>query len=237
MTDLDEYFNIQKYIFWKQEQKIDWDRLLLSHYCHDHGIVPWQSAMSLIGGLCRDAADAAVGLMANVLGHISYAHGRMCSLFSTNMDGTWANHATIWANCAAIRACERNLRIATGTAIAPCTPWGRRPLGFYQSALQTIAFTASGLGYAWIAGGSGFETVKLGELMEAAAGMKKEKANQIVLKMLKKFQEKVNTLDEIPDDVADIQDIYDLETVRPREDYLDAFYRIRDELVGLGMPG
>ncbi|MCP4646932.1 MAG: monomethylamine:corrinoid methyltransferase, partial [bacterium] len=55
------------------EQKIDWDRLILSHFCKDRGIVPWQSAMCLIGGLCRDAADAAVGLIANVLGHMSFA--------------------------------------------------------------------------------------------------------------------------------------------------------------------
>ena len=219
------------------EQKIDWDRLLLSHFCQDHRIVPWQSAMSLIGGLCRDAADAAVGLMANVLGHISYAHGSMCSLFPTNINGSWANHATIWTACAVNRACERNLHIATGTAIAPHTPWGRRPEGFFQSVLQAIAFTASGLGYAWIAGGSGFESAKVGEVMDATAGMKKEKANRIVQQMLKKFDEKVKAIGTIPDGPADIQDIYDLETVKPREDYLDAFYRIRDELVDLGMPG
>ncbi len=219
------------------EQKIDWDRLLLSHFCHDQGIVPWQSGMSLIGGLCRDSADAAVGLMANVLGHISYAHGRMCSLFPTTMSGSWANHATIWTTCAVARACARNLHISTGTAIAPHTPWGRRPEGFIQTVLQAIAYTASGLGYAWIAGGSGFETARLGDVMDAAAGMSMEKANQITLKMLKKFDEKAKAIGTIPDGPAEFQEIYDLETVKPKEDFLDAFNRIRDELADLGMPG
>ncbi len=219
------------------EQKIDWDRLLLANFCEDQGIVPWQSAMSLLGGLCRNAADAAVGLMANVLGHMSYAHGPICSLFPTNINGTWSNHATIWALSAACQACKRNLGIAVGTAIAPHAPWGRRPIGLYQTVIQSIAYTVSGLDYAWIAGGGGFEAAYLGKTMEASVGMDKEKANRIVLNMLTAFQEKVKKMNKQPEAESEIEEIYDLKTIKPKQDYIDEVYRIRDELVNLGMPG
>lgn len=217
------------------EQKIDWDRLILTHFCLDRGIVPWQSAMSLIGGFCRDAADASVGLIANVLGHMSYANGPMCSLFPTEIDGTWASRPTIWAVCAAARASERNIRVAIGSAIVPTISWGRRRLGFYQEAVQGVAYTASGLSYAWLAGGAGVEACMIGEVMNATAGMKPEKAEHAAQTIMNQLEEELGR-HEAPSDVLPFEQIYDRKTVKPKQGYLDAIHRAKEELVDLGMP-
>jgi len=115
------------------EQKIDWDRLLLAKFCRDQGIVPWQSAMSMIGGFCRHGADAAVGLVANALGQLSYGNGPMCSLFPTNLDGTWATRDCIWAVGAAARASELNVRLAIGSAVCSSYEWGGTVAGVISS--------------------------------------------------------------------------------------------------------
>ena len=72
------------------DQKVNWERFVLAYFCQQRGIVPWQSAMAMIGALCRNGAEAAVVLVASVLGHLSYGHGPICSVFPTHIDGSWA---------------------------------------------------------------------------------------------------------------------------------------------------
>ena len=106
------------------DQKINWERLLLAQFCEQRGIVPWQSAMAMIGALCRDGAEAAVALVANILGHLSYGHGPICSVFPTHIDGTWATRDCIWAVSGAARASERNIGLAIGSGVVGSMEWG-----------------------------------------------------------------------------------------------------------------
>jgi methylamine--corrinoid protein Co-methyltransferase len=217
------------------DQKIDWERLILAHYCKDRGIVPWQSAATLLGGLCRDAADASVAMIASVLGHMSFANGPMCNIFPTTIEGTWSNRETIWAICASARASERNIRIAFGGTPVSSYIWGRRDLGFYLSAVQTVAFTACGMSYAWLAGGCGAEAVMMGRAMKEAAGTKREKANAIAQTIMNKAEEEISKRGE-PAEFLEFAETCDLKTAKPKQEFLDMMNRTMDELVNLGMP-
>lgn len=214
------------------EQKINWNQLIMAQFCQDQGIVPWQSSMSLIGGLCRNAADAAVGMVANMLGQLSYAHGPLCSIFTNHMDGKFGTPQTIWATSAAMRASERNVKIAIGGC---ARGKGTRPiLGLLQSTAQAIASTASGLEYLWIAGFTGMEARFIGEAMDATAGMDREKANELVKAIMAQVEAKFG--DEVKVKTSYFPELYDIETVKPKPEYEAALNQAKDELARIGVP-
>ncbi|MBW2602534.1 MAG: monomethylamine:corrinoid methyltransferase [Deltaproteobacteria bacterium] len=215
------------------EQKLDWARLILAQFCQDRGIAPWQSAMSMIGGLCRDASDTAVVLVANLLGQLAYARGPMCSLFTNHMDGSWGTPSALWAYSAAARASERNIRVCIGGVAACTTGLGMIEAQLLHAAAIAVLNTASGMSYCWIAGPNGLDARLLGEIMDVTAGMKPEKANELIKAILAK-------VDEVEEGEAMLQvpfpDMYDVKTVRPKPDYEAMMMRAKDELARLGVP-
>ncbi|MFO8101331.1 MAG: monomethylamine:corrinoid methyltransferase [Dehalococcoidia bacterium] len=215
------------------EQKVDWTRFILSQFCQDRGIQPWQSSMSMIGGLCRDAADTAVGLVANMLGQLSYAQGALCSFFTNHMDGTWGTRPCQWAYSAAARASERNIKVCIGGVAAPNMDIWLMEEALIHATASALINTASGMSYLWIGGPSGLDTRFIGEAMKATAGMEREKVNDLAQKMLA-------IMDETQPKEMKFQipfpDMYDLQTVKPRPDYESMLLRAKDRLARLGVP-
>ena len=107
------------------DQKVNWERFSWPSSASNEGIVPWQSAMAMIGALCRNGAEAAVALVASILGHLSYGHGPICSVFPTHIDGTWATRDCVWAVSGAARASERNIGLAIGSCVVGSMEWAR----------------------------------------------------------------------------------------------------------------
>lgn len=214
------------------EQKIDWTRLIMAHFCQERGITPWQSAMSMIGGFCRDAADNAVVLTANMLGQISYGHGPISSLFSSLMDGSFGTRDTIWAVCAAARASERNVRVATGACLPGSDHRKGTQTGVYISAAEAVAYTACGLSYAWVAGGTGLEARLIGEVLDATAGMDKGKANGLV----KAIMEKADSLLGKEPPMVHFTEKYDVKTVKPLPEYETKMMQVKEDLARMGIP-
>jgi hypothetical protein len=214
------------------EQKLDWTRLILSKFCEDNGITPWTSCVSVLGGLCRDGADVAVGIIANLLGQLSYGHGSLASMFTNHLDGTYADAPTIWAFSGACRASERNIRVPIAAVCAPNANVGRTATGFYQGAAVTIANTASGFSYAWIAGGSGPEARFFGDVMKATAGLKPDEAVPLIKACLDASKASAS-----PDDrLIEFPEVYDLKTGDPTPEFVGTMDRVRDDLVKLGVP-
>ncbi len=216
------------------ELKIDWDRLLLANFCESTGIRPWQSAMTLIGGLCRDGADAAVSLVASMLAHMSYAHGPTCSVFPTNIDGTWGTRSTIWSAAAAMRASERNIRLATGSGTVGSYNWAGSKIGVLQSAAQALVYTASGFSYSWLSG-SPLEALLMDEIMGIATKMERE----AVVELANTLMTKIDALQETGQPRQEIicfTDIYDLKTIQPKPDHQQMFDEAKEELIKLGVP-
>lgn len=225
-------YNTQIGIHILPEQKIDWSRFLLAQYCEIKGIEPWQSSMSCIGGLCRDAAEVAVTMVANALGQMSYAHGSTMSYFPSHLDGTWATRDSHWAFSAAARASERHLGVAVGTSISGDVKAWRTPLTLWQSAGVVVTAVPSGLSYAWIAGHTGLEARLIDQLMRACTGLPAERANELAQKIMRKVDEILPTVNkQVPFPMA-----YDLDTVRPKPEYEAGMLRVMDELAHLGMP-
>ncbi len=229
---LREPYNTQIGIHIMPEQKLDWSRLLLAQFCEQRGIEPWQSSMSCIGGLCRDAADTAVGMVANALGQLSYARGTTMSYFPSHLDGTWATRDSHWAFSAAARATERNMKLAVGTSISGDVKTWRTPVTLWQSAAVAAVSVASGLSYAWIAGHTGLEARLIDEIMKITSGMEPEKVNELAQKIMVKVDELLPTVEK----QNPFPEVYDLQKVKPKPEYEAGLLRVKDELARLGMP-
>ena len=227
-----DHFNTQIGIHIMPEQKLDWSRFLMAQYCEIAGVEPWQSSMSCLGGMCRDAAEVAVVMVANALGQMSYAHGGSMSYFPSHLDGTWATRPSHWAFSGAARASERHLGLAVGTSISGITPAWRTPLTLLQSAAVVVTSVASGLSYAWIAGHTGLEARLIGQMMKGCAGMPAQRANEIAQKIMLKVDE---LLPKVTDPLS-FPEAYDLEAVKPKPAYEKSMLDTRDELLSLGMP-
>lgn len=215
------------------EQKIDWARLILSQFCQDRGIVPWQSSMSLIGGLCRDAADAAVGLVANLLGQISYAHGPMCSLFTNHLDGRIATRSCYWAHSAAARAAERNCKVAIGGVAVPTPETFKTENQIIHGTAMGLAATASGMAYCWLAGGCGLDARIIDEALTACSGMERQKMNELVARIMVYCDE--TNPKEMPTEIP-YTGMYDIEKVKPLPEYEATAMRAKEKLAGFGVP-
>jgi methylamine--corrinoid protein Co-methyltransferase len=229
---LREPHNTQIGIHIVPEQKLDWTRLLLAQFCEDRGITPWTSSMSMVGALCRDGAETAVGLIANLLGQLSYGHGTMSSLFSSHLDGRWAEEQTQWAFSGAARASERNIRVPIAGVCGGMEQVWRTEAAMYQSAAMAVSNTASGFCYAWIAGHSGLEVRLVGEILNAVAGMERGKANELLKAILEVKDEKFK---ETAGPRA-FADAYDLKTVQPKPELVADCDRVKENLAKLGVP-
>ncbi len=216
------------------EQKINWERLLLAQFCEERGIVPWQSAMSMIGVLCRDGAEAAVGVVANVLGQLSYAHGPICSVFPNHRDGTWATPACIWAVSAAARASERNIGLAIGSGVVGSIEWVGTPIAILQQAVQCLIHTKSGLAYAWLSGIGDDEIRQSADLMELACRLSRDDSMELARKILGRIDELAPNV-ERSTRTPTFRDFYDLEKLELLEEQLAVFEQGREELARLGV--
>jgi hypothetical protein len=232
-TGLRDEANTQIGIHIMPEQKVDWTRLVLSQYCQERGIVPWQSSMSMLGGLCRGAAEASVAMVANMLGQMSYAQGPTVSFFPNHLDGTWATSDTHWCFSAAARATERNVKLATGSAMVGDMRGGTGIIPFWQGAVISIVYVASGLGYAWILGRSPLEARVLHELMKGVSGMPGDEANELTRRLMVKVDDMLKTA-EIG--MPTFPMMYDVDTIKPLPDYETSIYNARDEMMAMGVP-
>jgi hypothetical protein len=224
--------NVQIGIHIVPEQKLDWTRLLLAQFCEERGITPWTSCMSMVGALCRDGAEASIGLVANLLGQLSYGHGTMSSLFSNHLDGRWADAETQWAFSGAARASERNICVPIAGVCGGMEQVWRTEAGMYQAAAMAVSNTASGFCYAWIAGHSGLEARLVGEILNVVAGMERGKANEVLKAILAVTEQKVKETS----GPRAFPDAYDLKTVEPKPALVADYERVKENLAKLGVP-
>ncbi|WP_418791281.1 monomethylamine:corrinoid methyltransferase [Phosphitispora sp. TUW77] len=219
------------------EQRIDWTRLNLACICEERGIEPWTSAMTMLGGLCGGPEGTAVGMIANYLGQLTYGHGQTGSIVVNDMTGRASHREAQWAASASCRAVERNIKTVVSTCPMDSAPVFSFEELFLRYAIMGINFTASGMGYSWGSGNFGIVGRFYYAVMNAVAGMSRDKVNPI----LDKLQDMVSELVAAGGNQISFNDrsfpfVYDVEKIQPKSEYLDVIKRTLDKLVGVGVP-
>lgn len=220
------------------EQKLDFERLNIAYQLEQMGVVPWTSAMSLVGGLCGGAEGAAVGAIANVLAQLSYAHGSESNLTFNNMNGRIIDRETLWAHSAAYRAIERNLGLVVGTACVDSSQLRSYEEGIIGGVMAAMVITASGAAFNWYGGTTPLTCRIHAEVMRNIAGMDSAKVNEMLQKLSKKIDEIVKKGSEKMLTFGDIllPAVYDLTTLKPKSEYLDAIKSSVESLKECGVP-
>lgn len=222
------------------EQKLDWSRLVLALACEERGLIPWTSAISLIGALCRGPEESAATLIANLLGQFAYSHGRQALISASTLDGATSSKEVFWTYSAAARAAERHLGFPVGGSAQSISGAGTK-IGFYEKAAQTIVSVASGAGWHWYAGcrlgrgnnpTTGLEARLVAEVAHAVSGMKSDEANELIKKIHACYADHLNPAPE----GKTFGELYDIQKVQPLPEYLDLYKQVKEELARLGVP-
>lgn len=234
-SGLREAYNTQVGIHIIPEQKLDWTRLNLAIAIQQRGIQPWTSTMSLLGGLGGGPAGVAVTMMANFIGQLSYAHGKLGSFYVNDMVGRASHRDALWAYAACFRAVNRNIKAITGTCCSDSSAVFSREERIIRGIAMAITMTACGGGYSWAGGHTGVTTRIHRDVMAKVAGMSRDKANVILNAISVKLEEMDQSGGEkIPREA--FPDNYDVDTVKPKKVHTDSCKQAVEMLAGLGVP-
>jgi hypothetical protein len=171
-------------------------------------------------------------MIASLLGQLAYSNAIPVQIWNNTVMGEWSRSQTLWANGAATRAAERNVRLPIGGMVTAEEKFRGTEASLYWEAAASVLYTACGFGYCWSTGWSGLEARFVGEILQAVAGMDEQKAN----KLAKTIYDRWVVEKEHAQPPKDFPELYDLKTVQPKEDWLNSYNRVKDELAKMGVP-
>jgi methylamine--corrinoid protein Co-methyltransferase len=137
------------------------------------------------------------------------------------------------------QALARNSHLMTNLTITPVGGPGTKTL-LYECAAFTIMSVVSGcsriLGPRSATGSimghfSGLEARFTGEIIRAAAKLDRGRAEELVQKAYKQYE---HDLDKKPYG-KHFQEVYDLETIQPKDHWLEIYQEVKDEISGWGL--
>ena len=201
-----------------QDMRVNYDRFNQAYFAQQHGIQPWMSSSPTLYAYLTGPEQGAVEIIAHTLGMMAYSDGTLTQAMSVSVHGTYTGNDITWCNSAAALAAERNLKVPWLSFGGTGNPKG--PLdddAWYGTAVACITACISGMEGIWLAGGAdGLEARWAGEMARAAAGL--EVGDGVA--MIKEIARRERAPN--PPKVR-LNDLYDLETLRPREEYLDRY--------------
>ncbi len=223
------------------ELKTDFRILTKEAYSMVHGALLSPVACPLVGSVGGPDVTALVGL-AEVLQQIThfYSRGTYVSDIVTDMRyPCTSRRGCLWASNVVAMAVSRNAPFVIGTdallAAGPCTD-----MALYEMSAKAIGDVVSGRSWTSGAGTCGgakrdylspLEPLIITELNQAVAGMKRADANEIVKKLLLKYEQKIPN----PPIGKSFTECYDIKTLEPSKECVEVYARVKSELDDLGI--
>jgi methylamine--corrinoid protein Co-methyltransferase len=136
------------------------------------------------------------------------------------------------------QALARNSRIVTLNDIYVISGPGTKEL-LYECAAQAIIGTVCGFNMqgAGTTGGfkadavTGLEARFIAEVSRAAQGLKRQDASALAAELLTRYQATLSC----PNRGKSFPEVYDIETVQPKPEWLDMYYDVKEDLTRLGL--
>ncbi len=199
------------------------------------------TALPILGGYAGGAPGTALLMMAyHLLGILLFkgAYHMTCPVHFRY--GCTTTRDCLWVFAMAGRAASRHTRypdLALGYAAAgPCTR-----MYFYEAAAFNLACVPAGYGGVQTVipaqgiiddGITPMEGLFSVEMAYAATGMKAEQANELVKRLLEKYEERIKE----PPQGQRYQECYDLKTRKPSKEYVRLHDEVKEELAQMGIP-
>jgi len=222
------------------ELKTDFDQLSRVAYLLDYGARIVDLMTPLIGGHGGGPEGCAmVSIATHLLGAVCYA-ADYHMMSHTHLK--WVNNTDrmgLWMMSMLGQGLARNTRIVMLNDIYTVSGPGTEEL-LYEAAAGAITGTVGGMNIqgCGCTGGShtdhytGLEAKFAAEVSRAATGMTREKANELVLKILPLYE---GTFDN-PNRGLPFAEVYDPLTVQPKPAWTEPYARAKDKLAALGVP-
>lgn len=222
------------------EMKVNFETLNRLAFVQVTGGNIGSTALPILGGYAGGAPGTALVMTAYYLLGILLFQGTYHLTCPVHFRyGCNTTRDSLWVFSVVGRATSRNTRypaIALGYGSAgPCTK-----MYFYEAAAFDLSCVTSGYGSVQTLhpakavmedGVTPLEARFCAELAHALAGMKADQANELVNRLLEKYEKEVEN--------APIgkryQECYDLKTGKPTDDYLRLYEEVMDELTSLGI--
>jgi methylamine--corrinoid protein Co-methyltransferase len=213
-----------------QDMRINYDRFNQAYFAQQHGIQPWMSSSPTLYAYLTGPEQGAVEIIAHTLGMMAYSDGTLTQAMSVSVHGAYTGNDITWCNSAAALAAERNLQVPWLSFGGTGNPQG--PLdddAWYGTAVACITACISGMEGMWLAGGAdGLAARWAGEMARAAAGLEVDDGIAMI-KEIAKRERNPN-----PPKVR-LNDLYDLETLRPREEYFEQYRKFTKIMRDMGL--
>ena len=221
------------------ELKTDFDQLSRVAHLYNIGGVTVDLMTPLIGGLGGAAPGTAVVSVADhLLGAVLYdADYHMFSLTHLHYVNN-TDPLGLWVNAMVGQALARNSRIVTLNDIYVISGPGTREL-LYECAAQAIIGTVCGFNMqgAGTTGGfradhtTGLEARFIAEVSRAALSLKRQDASALAAELLTRYQATLPS----PNRGKPFPEVYDVETVQPKQEWLDMYYDVKEDLTRIGL--
>ena len=193
----------------------------------------------LLGGLGgRAEGTAVVSVADHILGVVLYdADYHMFSLTHLNYVNN-TDPLGIWTQAMVGQALSRNTPIILLNDIYTVSVAGTTEL-LYECAAGAIVGTVSGFNMqgAGCTGGfkmdltTGLEARFIAEVSRASLGLTREQAAELIPEIMKGY---IETLDN-PNRGQPFPEVYDVDTVQPKEEWLEMYYTVKEDLSQIGL--
>lgn len=195
----------------------------------------------IFGGFLGGAEGIALGLTAGLIVlHQNYMGTTMSVNCHHPILGCSSTPEIVWAKATALQAASRNTNLITGSMNRSASGPGTKTI-LYENAALAIGNSVSGIslieGCQSASGinnkhASPLEAKINAEAGKAAAGMRREDANALVLKLLANY---TGELEKKPIGKP-FDEVYDLRTLKPTAEWEALYEEVRAELIELGLP-
>lgn len=222
------------------ELRTTYDSLNMMAFAQCSGMKTRGGSTTLLGGLAGGPEGTALLSITNNILQYS-VHGILSgggSIYDLRYNGN-AGRESLWAISVIGNALSRNSHLMIGALIEEVAGPGTR-MFFYEAAAGLINSTVSG--YSGVLaphaqGGAKMDHLTplecrfCGEILKASAKLTRREANEIVLKLLEKYEENLFS----PPAPSSLKDLYFVDTMEPKPEWVGLYSDVKEELSLMGL--
>jgi methylamine--corrinoid protein Co-methyltransferase len=223
------------------EMKIDFGAMNKIAYLLNWGANVGAESSPILGGYCGGAAGTAVASTAYMLMGLLVHRGNYQLTFPVHFRyGCSTTRDVLWVVSASCQAASRNIPMPT-IWLAYIAGGPNTRMFFYESAAYLLCAVASGAPSVQtphpakavkVDGITPLEAEFGVEMAVAAAKLNRGQANELVLRLLDKYESRIETAPS----GSTYQECYEVTSGKPGDDYLRLYGEVKEELAAMGVP-